>query len=99
MTKAVWKYPLEAAASVTVQMPQGAQILCVQVQHDTPTIWALVDTSMPFEKREFHTYGTGHEIPDSEILAYVGSWQLHGGAYVFHTFEKVIASYRLHEGA
>lgn len=65
-------------------MPLGAKVLSIQVQNDVPTIWAFVDTAMPFEDRKFYVYGTGHVIP---LLAnrHIATIQLIG--LVWHIFE------------
>ena len=41
--KTIWKYPLRIRDWVRLEMPRGAEILCVQVQGLTPCLWALVD--------------------------------------------------------
>jgi len=70
-----------------VLMPIGAKILCLQIQNDIPCVWAVVDTSVGHEGRVFSTYGTGHETPKYPGI-YIGTYQLHNGALVFHVFEK-----------
>ncbi len=50
-----------------------------------PFIWALVDTDAPEEARVFHVRGTGH--PADALGRYVGTFQIDGGALVFHLFE------------
>jgi hypothetical protein len=42
MAKAIYKYPLINRRS-DIDMPLGAQVLAVQAQFETPTLWALVD--------------------------------------------------------
>lgn len=84
----VWKYPVPRLDSMEVQMPAGAQILTVQVQGVTPVMWALVDPSAAKETRRFYVLGTGHPSEDRDLGRYVGSFQLHGGALVFHLFEE-----------
>ena len=44
----VWKYALAMADTQLVNLPNGAEILSVQDQRGTLTIWAMVD---PDEKR------------------------------------------------
>lgn len=87
MTAQVWKFPIEAVDAFGIDMPIGAEILSVQTQHGQPHLWALVDTMLPNERRLFRLFGTGHSIDDSGELKYVGSFQLSGGALVFHLFE------------
>lgn len=38
MSKVVYKYKIESPDDTRIDMPQGAEILCVQIQSDTPTI-------------------------------------------------------------
>lgn len=66
-------------------MPRGAEILAVDVQNNTPTIWAIVDTDMPLETKVLGIYGTGHpgDVPD--ISRHLGTIQLDG--FVWHIFE------------
>lgn len=70
-------------------MPVGAQILCVQVQDETPCLWALVDTEAKKSERYIETFGTGHPVNEGTGVSrfYVGSYQLEGGKLVFHVFE------------
>ena len=90
MSQAIWKYQLLTTGFQFIEMPRGAQILCVQMQHDSPHIWAIVN---PDEKkmrpRKINTYGTG-QLMEGEILErYIGTYQLHSGALVFHVFEVI----------
>ncbi len=85
----IWKWVLKVADVQVIDMPKGAQVLAVQTQGVAPCVWALVDEKAPPEPRVFDTYGTGNPMPDykpTEI--YRGSYQLHGGALVFHVFER-----------
>lgn len=91
--KVIWKYPLELVrpdgwltASPTVEMPAGAQILTMQLQGRTPTLWALVDTAESRnEVRKLRIFGTGHPLPSTE-LEHLGTFQHE--AFVFHVFEE-----------
>lgn len=87
--RSIWKFDVPVADRLLIQMPEGAKVLCVQVQNETPCIWAKVDpgTKVPVEVREFRVYGTGHNIDESEALEYVGTFQLLGGSFVGHLFE------------
>ena len=33
MPKTIWKFELEAASRQAIEMPKGAEVLCVQMQH------------------------------------------------------------------
>ena len=83
--KQIWKFELGPDAKI--EMPLGANILCVQTQYDKPQIWALVDPTARTIRRRFRTYGTGHIMPVNPG-EYIGTFQLHNGSLVFHVFEE-----------
>jgi hypothetical protein len=89
--KTIWKFPLEVIDFWDVAMPQGAEIICLQMNNKKPTIWAIVEDQAPinWEKRSFRTYGTGHEASSASKKAYVGTYQftVHSTVFVFHVFE------------
>ena len=41
--KRIYKYQLIVTDRQDVQLPEGAEILTIQTQVDTPCLWALVD--------------------------------------------------------
>lgn len=86
----IFKYELEITDLAAVSMPAGAKLLCVQMQHGVPQIWALVDERRPAVARRFRVVGTGHPLAATDLVfssAYVGSVQTHGGALIFHVFD------------
>ena len=83
--KQIWKYVIDPAAEI--DMPWGAEILCIQAQNDVACMWALVDPTARTIKRKFSVYGTGQVIPEVPGK-YLGTFQLHGGSLVFHVFEE-----------
>lgn len=83
----VYKYEIMERAEL--KMPRGAKVLTVQVQNGAPRLWALVDPEQPEERRVFEVYGTGHHIPDIHSAAYVATFQVDDGAFVFHLFERL----------
>ena len=84
----VYKYPLRPNDYIDIQLPKGGQILTIQTQGDMPYLWALVNPDNPRMKRRFRLAGTGHPINESmSELFYHGTFQLHGGALIFHLFE------------
>ncbi len=87
--KTIWKYSIETTDIQLVVMPKGAQILTVQTQNGLPCLWALVDTNSPNEQRLIRTHGTGHDVFGSQNLQYIGTYQLEGGALIFHVFEEL----------
>ena len=85
--ESIWKYEIIISDVVYVEMPDGAQLLSVQLQNDVPYIWAKVNTSKPPCKRIFRIYGTGH-VHDKINGAFLGTIQLNGGTLVFHVFDN-----------
>ena len=84
----IWKYELKVADEQLVEMPAGSLLLDVQVQNGVPCVWARVDPQQPKVKRKLVTYGTGHPVPDT-TGDHVGSYQLQGGALIFHVFTVI----------
>ena len=84
----IWKFPLSVIDKTVVAMPHSAQVLCVQVQNGMPYLWVIVrDTDAYKTTRTYSTYGTGQG--HNEITGrYIGTYQLHDGAWVFHVFEE-----------
>jgi hypothetical protein len=82
----IWKYSITHDAAL-LKMPKGAEILTVQLQGDTPTLWALVDTEAePFE-RAIEVCGTGWPLDSGVNRKYIGTFQISGFGLVFHVFE------------
>lgn len=82
----VYKYVLPPSGG-PIELPQGARILSVQTQNGQPQIWALVDPHAPRVSRTLIVKGTGHDGVDPDWL-YHGTFQMLGGALVFHLFEE-----------
>jgi hypothetical protein len=89
----IYKYPLQPGRTV-LEMPKGAHVLTVQMQRDEPCLWARVDTSQQNERRAFDVYGTGHQMPDDVRFVYVATFQMDGGALVWHVFEAPLYASR-----
>lgn len=88
MAKKIFKYKIEVEDMPVLELPEGAEILTVQVQNGEPHLWALVDESRPTKRRYFELYGTGHPVPDA-VRNYIGTFQMRGGNLVFHLFELI----------
>jgi hypothetical protein len=88
--KVVWKYPLASIREQVLELPANAHILTVQTQHKQPCIWALVDPTMPAERRKIVIVGTG-QADDvlASLVNYIGTFQTNGGDYIWHVFEDV----------
>ena len=91
MKKSIWKFKLSLDEQQIIKMPEGAEILTIQSQGNVPCIWALVEPDAPKENRCFEIIGTGDFITfENEIQKkYINTFQLHGGALIFHVFEII----------
>lgn len=67
-------------------MPANAEILTVQEQNGTGTIWAAHDEGDVIEQRSFVLQPTGASF-DASNLTYIGTYQVHNGSIVLHLFE------------
>ena len=83
----IFKWPLQTTDFQEIEMPIGAEILCVQMQHGRPQVWALVDETNVTENRSFITCGTGNPVPEN-IGEYIGTYQIENGVLVFHVFAQ-----------
>lgn len=77
--KAIWKWALDSA-EVTLDMPEGARLLDVQLQDGSPVLWALVSRQGQKCSRTFNI------VPD-DAGRYIGTFQMADGRLVFHVFE------------
>jgi hypothetical protein len=89
----VFKYVLTQGALQTVDMPRGAELLCVQQQNSQSCLWALADGKRKTTKRMFILVETGQLLPyrDSDV-DYIGTLLQDGGNYVLHAFEVTIVN-------
>lgn len=89
MSTTVNKYPLPLEGCPVIHLPVGAIPLYVATQGDAPFLWCRVDPEMPSLPVRFRLAGTGHplEVPGRPPVGlHIGSFQMHGGALVFHLF-------------
>ena len=86
MSRQIWKFPIDLARTVEIEMPYGAEPLSVQLQNGEICLWALVDTSERKVMREVCIVGTGHPYDPCEVGRYVGTVVTQGGALVWHVF-------------
>lgn len=86
--RSIWKYALEITDEIELKMPCAAKVLTVQMQGNTPTLWAVVNPDEPLEIRRFRIFATGQPLQNIELMLteYVGTFQ-HGG-FVGHLFEE-----------
>jgi hypothetical protein len=81
----VYKYDLKVIDQQIIEMPVGANLLTVQLQHGNLKLWAAVDSNI-MTKRSIVILGTGHEI-DYTPEKYIGTFQMMNGNLVFHVFD------------
>jgi hypothetical protein len=85
--KTIWKWNIAVTDRQTVNIPEGGEILDVQVQGASMCIWVLVNPDAQAKPRTLYVYGTGHTLPDYPGR-YVGTFQIAKGSLVFHLFEE-----------
>ncbi len=83
----VWKIALGAGLN-EIELPKGAKVLSVALQHDAPQMWFICNPAAEKEKREFLFVGTGHEFA-ADNYKFVGTLTTDDKAFVFHVFEKM----------
>lgn len=87
MAERVYKYELQP--DITLELPRGAEVLCVANQDNKVCMWAKVEAREGYSRalRRFMAFGTGHALPEMTEMKYVGT--VHGveGWMVFHVFE------------
>lgn len=92
MDKTIYKYQLKVEGIQKIELPTGSKILTVQNQAETACMWCLIDRDIETkETRVIEILGTGHDVFDDEITErkYINTFQLQGGALVFHAFERI----------
>ncbi len=95
--KTIWKFKLELSEhpasrpdgqpqdTMSVALPEGAQLLAVQMQGVAPWVWAIVDTDASTVHRKLLTRETGQPFDGTEG-DHVGTFQ--DGPFVWHIFEE-----------
>lgn len=83
----VFKYPIPIEDHFEIEMPGGATILHIDMQHGEPQMWVLVSPDAPLFKRKFRFAGAGHPIDSSSKPIHVGTFKMRGDALIFHVFE------------
>lgn len=86
--KKIFKYILLIDDLQTLHMPNGAEILDVQMQYGNACLWALCDPTQPHVPRGFAIYGTGLQMPN-DPGKYISTFQEEheSGLLVWHLFE------------
>lgn len=89
--KTIYKYELDLADRQSLSLPQGFEILSIQVQHGVPCLWARVDSNeFVTAAIRIHCYGTGHDLPSETELKFIDTIQMAEGKLIFHFFEEVV---------
>ena len=87
----IYKYSLGKGPSSMgkiIDMPFGAHILDVQMQHGNITLWAVVEeNSTDIRPRTFVILGTGWDFPRGRAFEHIATVQDEFG-YVWHIFEE-----------
>jgi len=92
--KKIYKYSLEITDAQMIEMPEGAEVLTVQLQEEIPCIWAKVSPANKMVKYKVRIIGTGHAIYDDETLGkYIGTYLIKGDRLVFHVWIKEEKTY------
>lgn len=79
----VYKYPLTIGVT-EVQVPYSCKVLDVQMQGDTPMMWAQVNPDGVARSLKIHCCGTGQEAPKNTY--HIGTVQNRG--FVWHFFAE-----------
>ena len=83
--KTVWKYKIKINETFELELPIGARIILIGLQHNDLCLWAEVDTEVETEKRFFRIHGTGHPINEG-FLNHIKSFI--DGDFVWHIYEE-----------
>lgn len=81
--KRIFKYEIELREHQKALLPDGARFLSCQLQRDVICLWAVVDPGARHIERTIHIVGTGHEVPDLDLI-HLGTVQQ--SPYVWHVF-------------
>lgn len=88
----IHKHPVFLGDTFTIELPEGATFLSLQMQQGKPQMWFRVDDSRQSRRQVFGICGTGHEIPPQVSAApFLGTFQMDGGAFVLHVFGGLYA--------
>ncbi len=84
--KQIYKYKHVAVAiNITLNIPEDAKFLSLQMQNSFLCFWFLVNPENHKKRRYFRIFGTGWDFDDSH-LEYIGTVQ--DGSFVWHVFEE-----------
>lgn len=99
--KTIHRYEISMMDVTKIQLPHGAEVLCVDVrdaQRQDPSmqdleiahLWAKVDTDQPLVDAFIGIHGTGHKLDAYETTfgpgVFINTFQIAKGALIFHAF-------------
>lgn len=87
----IFRYPIEITDLQDIEMPAGAEILCVKSKRGVPCIWAKVLDGSPYKTRHIRIIGTGKPMVFTEgrQLHYLGTVFTHNESLVWHIYEEI----------
>lgn len=89
--KVIFKYQMPVLERFSMELPEGAEIIRMNDEGGLFWLWAVVDTNLSNETRNFMAFKTGAEIPPDIHLNYVGFCavfvQMELGLYIFEVME------------
>jgi hypothetical protein len=81
----IWKFKLMITDEQLVKMPSKSEIMDIQMQENSPVMWALCDPDTEDIDVQINLYGTGFDVHNSDIEhEYLATVQ--SGAMVWHFF-------------
>lgn len=87
--KTIHKYKIEIVTEQVIELPWFHRILCIKLQNGTPYIWVEVDDDTHKTKVKFHLFGTGHVMPDTSSMNYIGTILLDEDRLVYHLYRQL----------
>lgn len=75
------------AGTTQIEVPAGAQLLCIVDRHAIPTVFFASDPSAPKVPRKITVVDTIGDCPHPKNARYLGTAVTQGGHHVFHVFE------------
>lgn len=87
--RTIFKYAL---GSGPIELSEGAEVVHFDRDGDgVLSIWCLVDTEKPVEKKTFVVLGTGHAVENNlwYLKSYKDTTSVEGVTFFWHLFEKL----------
>lgn len=83
--KTIYKYPVDKEI---ILLPEGAEILHIDVQNEYPFVWTIVDTEVVIQKAYLFAFGTGYPLPSNKI-EFIKTLICYKGSLVLHIFKPI----------